>query len=100
MTDLDETEHDTLEAPVRYELTNRDREMLELERLHWRYSGTKESEISRRWGISHTVYAQRILWLIDQPAAEEYDPQNVRRLRRLRDLRKAQRTASGRGVTV
>ena len=73
------------------ELTARDLEMLEFERLTWRYPGAKETAILERFEMSATRYYQVLLDLIDRPAAEAHDPQLVRRLRRLRDARARQR---------
>lgn len=73
------------------ELTSRDRDMLEFERLTWRYPGAKETAILERFEMSATRYYQVLMDLIDRPAAEAHDPQLVRRLRRLRDARRAKR---------
>ncbi len=73
------------------DLSDRDREILEFERLTWRYSGAKETAILDRFNMSATRYYQVLLDLIDRPAAEAHDPQLVRRLRRLREARRAKR---------
>lgn len=73
------------------QLTDRDRDLLEFERLTWRYSAAKETAILDRFEMSATRYYQVLLTLIDHPAAEAHDPQLVRRLRRLRDARARQR---------
>ena len=52
------------------ELTARDLEMLEFERLTWRYPGAKETAILDRFEMSATRYYQVLLDLIDRPAAE------------------------------
>lgn len=72
-------------------LSDRDRDMLEFERLTWRYPAAKETAILDRFEMSATRYYQVLLALIDQPAAEAHDPTLVRRLRRLRDARRAER---------
>lgn len=77
--------------PTPNELTFRDRDMLEFERLTWRYPGAKETAILDRFEMSATRYYQVLLDLIDRPAAEAHDPQLARRLRRLRDARARQR---------
>lgn len=77
----------------RYELTERDREILEFERGWWKYSGARESAIREKFDISSTRYFQLLNWLIDQPAALEADPVTVHRILRLRTARQAQRSA-------
>lgn len=75
-----------------YELTNLDREMLEFERLRFKYAGAREAAVYERFDLTLPTYTRRVLWLIEQPAAERYDPVLVRRLVRLRDLRRRQRS--------
>jgi hypothetical protein len=62
-------------------LTERDLEMLKLERSWWEHAGAKESLIRERFDISSTVYYAR---LIDRREALAADPMLVRRLQRLR----------------
>ena len=64
---------------------------LELERLWFSSSGSKEAAIFDRFGESMTQYYQRLNVLLDDPRAEAYDPQTVHRLRRLRAQRAASR---------
>lgn len=66
-------------------------EILEFERLPWKYQGAKDAAILERFDITPTRYAARLNQIIDLPAAEVYDPVTVRRLRRLRTQRQAQR---------
>lgn len=80
-------------AAARYELTERDKEILEFERHWWKYAGAKESEVREKFDFSSVRYYQLLNWLIDQPAALEADPMLVKRLRRLRAERQAQRSA-------
>lgn len=75
-------------------LTDRDRAILEFERLRWRYQGAKEGEALSRFGLSSTRYYQVLDRLLDHPGAEEYDAETVRRLRRIRDARRATRVRS------
>jgi hypothetical protein len=84
---------DTAPAPV--ELADGDRDMLEFERQWWRHAGSKEQAIRERFGIAATRYYQRLNALIDLPAALEFDPVVVGRLRRLRASRSARRTGRG-----
>lgn len=60
---------------------------------HWRYPGAKEDEIRRRFDVSPTRYQQILLTLLDDPEALAYSPVTVKRLRRLRDTRRAMRRA-------
>lgn len=75
-------------------LPARDLEVLEFERTRWRYLARKEAAIRERFGVSLTRYFQRLDRLVDHPAAEVYDPELVRRLRRQRDARRAERSGS------
>ncbi|GAB3680679.1 hypothetical protein GCM10027591_18150 [Zhihengliuella somnathii] len=70
------------------ELSEVERQMLALEKLHFKYAGTKEQEIRARFDWAPTHYYQRLNVLIDTEAALAYDPMLVRRLRRLRTTRR------------
>lgn len=72
-------------------------EVLEFERTSFRHQGAKESIVHDRWGHSLARHDQIVNHVIDLPEAEEYDPALVRRLRRLRAQRAAQRTARREG---
>lgn len=74
------------------ELTDRQCEILAFERGFWQYAGAKEAAIRERFGCSTTRYYQELHVLIDQPAALIAEPMLVKRLRRLRDTRRRQRT--------
>ena len=65
-------------------LTELDMRMLAFERSWWRTPGAKEREILGAFGISSTRYYQLLNELIDQPAAAQFDPALVARLRRRR----------------
>lgn len=67
--------------------------MLDFERAWWRHVGAKEGEIRRRWDISPTVYYLKLNALIDRADALEHDPMTVRRLQRMREVRRAARSA-------
>jgi hypothetical protein len=54
-------------------------------------SGRRDAEILERFGHSPERYAQRLQHILTLPAAEVYDPETVRRERRLRDERAAHR---------
>jgi len=75
------------------DLTDRDREMLELERLWWKYAGAKEQAIRDKFDMTATRYYQILNALIDSEAALAHDPLLVKRLRRLRSQRQRQRQA-------
>lgn len=74
-------------------LTDRDREMLELERYWWKYAGAKEQAIREKFDLSGTRYYQILNSLIDTEEALAFDPLLVKRLRRLRAQRQRQRSA-------
>lgn len=84
--------------PVDQSLTDRDREMLALERLWWQYAGAKEQAIREKFDLSATRYYQVLNALIDREDALAYDPLLVKRLRRLRSQRQRQRSARRFGV--
>ena len=63
------------------------RRTLDLEASWWRYAGTKEAAIRDRLGEAPSSYYRRLGGLLDDPAAMEYAPALVRRLRRQRARR-------------
>lgn len=74
-----------------------DMEVLEFERARWGVKpGPKESLAAERFGITGgrplARYHQILNRILDDPAAEVYDPELVRRLRRIRDQHRANRT--------
>jgi len=73
------------------ELTDEQRSMLDFERHHWRYLGGKETEVRARFGRSLASYQQELNALLDRPEALAHAPATVRRLRRLRQKRLAER---------
>ena len=72
-------------------LSPQERAILDLERSWWREPGSKESLIRTGLGISTTRYYRVLAQLADLPAAYEYDPMVVLRLRRERDRRRRAR---------
>lgn len=84
------TEHDG-ENPSA--LTEREVQMLALERSWWKYAGAKEQAIRELFDLSATHYYQLLNALIDTEAALAHDPMLVKRLRRLRTSRQRARTA-------
>jgi hypothetical protein len=87
-------------ARTRSDLDPRSREVLDFEREAWKLSVTKERAIRERFGFSPSRYNQLLHKIIDRPEALVYDPMLVRRLRRVREVRRRARTASGLGVRV
>jgi uncharacterized protein DUF3263 len=87
-------------AQRRSELDQRSRDVLDFEREAWKLSVTKERAIRERFGFSPSRYHQLLHKVIDRPEALVYDPMLVRRLRRVREVRRRARTASGLGVRV
>ena len=75
------------------ELTRRDTDMLDFERSWWKHAGVKEQAIKERFEMSATRYYQLLNELLENPAAMEYDPILVKRLKRLRVYRQRQRVA-------
>ena len=75
-------------------LTDDELAILQLEAHWWKHAGAKDSLIRDRFDISPTVYYARLGRLLDKPEAMAADPMTVRRLQRLRDARRAQRSAA------
>lgn len=73
-------------------LTDQEKAMLEFEHLRWAYAGARETAIREQFGMSMVRYAQVLNVLIERPEALAHDAQVVRRLQRIRDARRAQRT--------
>lgn len=65
-------------------LRERDRVILDFERSWWQYPGPKDRAIREYLGMSATRYYQALRRLMDDPAALDYDPLTVRRMRRTR----------------
>jgi hypothetical protein len=72
-------------------LTERDRAILDFERSWWSEPGPKELAIRERFELSATRYYALLKDLLEDPAAMDYDPLVVRRLRRHRDRRRRAR---------
>ena len=75
------------------ELTDLDRDILELEQDWVSHAGAKDAAVMARFGMSPTDYHRHLTRIIDLPAAEAYAPRLVRRLRRQRSTRQEQRAA-------
>jgi hypothetical protein len=72
-------------------LTVRETMTLDFERRRFKHPGLKDATIIHTFSESPVTYHARLLRLLDDPRAELYDAQLVRRLRRLRDARRAAR---------
>ncbi|MCW1250220.1 DUF3263 domain-containing protein [Acaricomes phytoseiuli] len=72
-------------------LSERDEQILDLERRWWKYAGAKEQAIRELFDLSSTHYYQILNALIDTDAALAYDPMLIKRLRRLRSTRQRAR---------
>lgn len=66
------------------ELTDREKEVLKFESKGWRQRGAKESAIRDEFHLTPTKYYQVLHRIIEKPAAAQFDPALVSRLRRLR----------------
>jgi len=81
-------------------LTKIEIEMLDFERTWWRYAGVKESSIKELFNLTPPAYYQLLNNLIDRSEALLAEPILVKRLRRLRDSRTAQRSSSKLGFSL
>jgi hypothetical protein len=88
----EEPEHDGERREVP-DLTEREVQMLALERNWWKYAGAKEQAIRDTFGMGATHYYQRLNRLLDSPEALAHDPVTVNRLRRLRTSRQRSKSA-------
>ena len=80
------------------QLTDRERQVLDFEARWWKYPGAKDTAIRDTFDWTPTRHYQVLNTLIDQPAALEHAPLVVRRLQRLRDARRNQRTGRARAL--
>ncbi len=75
-------------------LSSRDADIPDFERHWWKSPGAKDQTIRERFDMSPTRYYQVLNNLIDTAEALAADPLLVRRLRRLRDARRRNRSAA------
>ncbi|MFI6282207.1 DUF3263 domain-containing protein [Streptomyces sp. NPDC050988] len=73
------------------ELTSEEVAVLALERRGWASPGAKERAIREELGLAPVRYYQLLNALLDAPRALAHDPVTVNRLRRVRDVRRAER---------
>lgn len=76
------------------QLSARDEALLDFEATWWQAAQAKDDEIRSRFSMSTPRYYQQLNALIDQPAALEYAPLLVKRLRRMREQRQQARSAA------
>ena len=74
-------------------LSDQEMRILAFERSWWRLAGAKERDILEVFDVPVTRYYQLLNELIDRPAAVEFDPVLVTRLRRQRSQRSHLRAA-------
>ena len=98
MSAVEKPSHGPTSSPAT--LSDRDREILALERLWWQYAGAKEQAIRDKFDMSSTRYYQVLNALIDRDDALAYDPLLVKRLRRLRAQRQRSRSARRLGIDL
>jgi hypothetical protein len=70
-------------------LTELEVRILEFEKNWWRYAGAKESAIKELFDMKPPAYYQLLNNLIDRPDALLASPMLVKRLRRIREARRA-----------
>lgn len=70
-------------------LTELEVRILEFEKDWWRYAGAKEAAIKDLFDMKPPAYYQLLNNLIDRPDALALAPMLVKRLRRIRDARRA-----------
>jgi hypothetical protein len=73
-------------------LDERQRAVLTFEKQYWKYAGAKEQAIRDRFEMSATRYYQLLNAILDLPAAQEFEPVLVKRLRRQRATRQRARS--------
>lgn len=76
------------------QLSENDAALLDFEATWFAEMVPKEQAIMERFGLSSARYYQRLNLLIDSPAALQHQPLLVKRLRRMRSQRQADRSAS------
>jgi hypothetical protein len=75
-------------------LTDTEHQILDIERHRWKYAGAKDATVMERLGWTRTRYEQVLLVMLTRPDVEAADPLLVRRLRRLRERRRAARSGT------
>lgn len=73
-------------------MTDAERQMREFAGHRWQYAGNQETAVRAEFGVSLTRYWQVVNRVLDDPDALRFDPQLVRRLRRIRSARATARS--------
>lgn len=74
-------------------LTTTEKQILALEEGWYKYAGAKDAQITEILHMSPTRYYQILNELIDRPEALAWSPLVVKRLQRLREARRQQRSS-------
>jgi hypothetical protein len=72
-------------------LTEREHAILAMATRRFVFAGSREQAVRTELGLTDTRYAQLLNAVIDKPAALVAEPVLVKRLRRLRETRRARR---------
>lgn len=80
-------------------LSDRDHQILDLEKQNWRFEGAKHQAIRELLHLTPTRYYQVLNELVDNPAALRAEPLVVRRLQRQRQSRRAAVASTRRGAS-
>lgn len=75
-------------------LSVRDHMAIQFASATYKFPAVRATQVREQLGWSEPVFWRRINHLLDDPAALAAYPMDVRRLRRLRDLRRRSRRAS------
>ena len=75
-------------------LTDTEKAVLDFEAQTWRSPGAKETAIVETFGWLAARHYQVLGALLDRVEAQEYAPMTVKRLRRLREARRAVRSTT------
>lgn len=76
------------------ELTDTERRVIDFAAQRFKFAGAREAAIRTEFDWTLTRYSQVLNALLERPEALAYDPMTVKRLVRLRDARRAQRSGS------
>ena len=76
-------------------LTETQRSLLDFERAWWQLPASKTSEIRARFGFSSSSYYRALYALVDNAAAEAYDPLTGRREQSRRERIEGRRADPG-----
>lgn len=77
-------------------LTDLDRAIIDFAARHYEHAGAERDAVQAELGMSHLRYTMRLRDLVSEPAAWEYRPAVMRRMReRLMTRRRSRRIWSG-----